>query len=254
MTRQGGRRARAARDRRRIRQGHRLRDRSRRMRKAVREPICEANTRAPRASGSSAGCSTRSATRYSFRSAARGWSSRNSADLGAGRARAEGDRPAASPTRTPPRRRRAPNTARSPSGACGSGCCWPRSARKAEVEDHRRGDDAAPWSSAPAPFPARRKEVWDFYRNNPEALAELRAPIYEEKVVDHILGLAKVEDRKVTLRGTDEADGRRAGRRRRASAESRSGACRSRAEGSAHAARPLLNARRAPMLASRTAE
>ncbi len=26
----------------------------------------------------------------------------------------------------------------------------------------------------------------------------MRAPIYEEKVVDHILGLAKVEDRKVT--------------------------------------------------------
>jgi trigger factor len=29
-------------------------------------------------------------------------------------------------------------------------------------------------------------------------LAELRAPIYEEKVVDHILGLAKVEEQKVT--------------------------------------------------------
>jgi trigger factor len=29
-------------------------------------------------------------------------------------------------------------------------------------------------------------------------LAELRAPIYEEKVVDHILGLAKVEPRSVT--------------------------------------------------------
>jgi trigger factor len=26
----------------------------------------------------------------------------------------------------------------------------------------------------------------------------LRAPIYEEKVVNHILGLARVEDRKVT--------------------------------------------------------
>ncbi len=46
-------------------------------------------------------------------------------------------------------------------------------------------------------FPGQEKEVWDFYRNNQQALAELRAPIYEEKVVDHILGLAKVEDRKV---------------------------------------------------------
>ena len=47
-------------------------------------------------------------------------------------------------------------------------------------------------------FPGQEKEVWVFYRNNPNALAELRAPIYEEKVVDHILGLAKVTDRKVS--------------------------------------------------------
>jgi trigger factor len=47
-------------------------------------------------------------------------------------------------------------------------------------------------------FPGQEKQVWDFYRNNNQALAELRAPIYEEKVVDHILGLAKVEERKVT--------------------------------------------------------
>ncbi len=46
-------------------------------------------------------------------------------------------------------------------------------------------------------YPGQEKQVWDFYRNNQQALAELRAPIYEEKVVDHILGLAKVADRKV---------------------------------------------------------
>jgi trigger factor len=47
-------------------------------------------------------------------------------------------------------------------------------------------------------FPGQEKQVWDFYRNNQQALAELRAPIYEEKVVDHIVGLAKVEERKVS--------------------------------------------------------
>jgi len=47
-------------------------------------------------------------------------------------------------------------------------------------------------------FPGQEKQVWDFYRNNQQALAELRAPIYEEKVVDHIIALAKVEERKVT--------------------------------------------------------
>ena len=37
-------------------------------------------------------------------------------------------------------------------------------------------------------FPGQEKQVWEFYRKNPQALAELRAPIFEEKVVDHILG------------------------------------------------------------------
>jgi trigger factor len=55
-------------------------------------------------------------------------------------------------------------------------------------------------------FPGQEKEVWEFYRKNQQALAELRAPIYEEKVVDHIIGLAKVEDRKVTVSELLKAD------------------------------------------------
>jgi trigger factor len=47
-------------------------------------------------------------------------------------------------------------------------------------------------------FPGREREVWDYYRNNEQALAQLRAPIYEERVVDHIVGLIKVADRTVT--------------------------------------------------------
>ncbi|CKY45750.1 trigger factor [Mycobacterium tuberculosis] len=46
--------------------------------------------------------------------------------------------------------------------------------------------------------PSREKEVWDFYRSNPNALAQLRAPIYEDKVVDFILELANVTEKKVT--------------------------------------------------------
>ena len=55
-------------------------------------------------------------------------------------------------------------------------------------------------------FPGQEKQVWDFYRNNQQALAELRAPLYEEKVVDHILGLAKVEDRKVAAKELLQSD------------------------------------------------
>ena len=47
-------------------------------------------------------------------------------------------------------------------------------------------------------FPGQEKMVWDFYRKNPERLAEVRAPIFEEKVVDHIIALAKVTDMPVS--------------------------------------------------------
>jgi trigger factor len=44
----------------------------------------------------------------------------------------------------------------------------------------------------------REKQVWDYYRNNAEALAQLRAPIFEDKVVDFILELANVTEKKVS--------------------------------------------------------
>jgi trigger factor len=47
-------------------------------------------------------------------------------------------------------------------------------------------------------FPGREKELWDYFRNNPGALASLRAPIFEEKVVDFIIELAKPTEKKVS--------------------------------------------------------
>jgi trigger factor len=47
-------------------------------------------------------------------------------------------------------------------------------------------------------MPGREKEVWDYYRSNANALAQLRAPIFEDKVVDFILELANVTEKKVT--------------------------------------------------------
>ena len=47
-------------------------------------------------------------------------------------------------------------------------------------------------------YPGREQEVWDHYRKNVQAVATLRAPIYEEKVVDFILELAKVSERPVS--------------------------------------------------------
>ncbi len=47
-------------------------------------------------------------------------------------------------------------------------------------------------------FPGQEKAVWDYYRNNEQALAQLRAPIYEERVVDHISKLIKIADKTVS--------------------------------------------------------
>jgi trigger factor len=46
-------------------------------------------------------------------------------------------------------------------------------------------------------FPGQEKRVYDYYRQNPQAVAGLRAPIFEEKVVDFLLELAEVTENKV---------------------------------------------------------
>ncbi|MGB7288326.1 MAG: trigger factor, partial [Salaquimonas sp.] len=47
-------------------------------------------------------------------------------------------------------------------------------------------------------YPGQEQQVFDYFRENPDAVSGLRAPIYEEKVVDHIMGVADVKDKKVS--------------------------------------------------------
>lgn len=47
-------------------------------------------------------------------------------------------------------------------------------------------------------YPGQERKVFEFYQNNPQAMAQLRAPLYEDKVVDFILELVKTEDKTVT--------------------------------------------------------
>ncbi|VEJ45221.1 trigger factor [Bartonella vinsonii] len=48
-------------------------------------------------------------------------------------------------------------------------------------------------------YPGQEKEIMDFFRKTPEAVANLRAPIFEEKVIDHLLSRIKVTDKEVTV-------------------------------------------------------
>jgi len=47
-------------------------------------------------------------------------------------------------------------------------------------------------------YPGQERAVLDFYRQNPNAAAQMRAPIYEEKVVDLIFDQATVTDTKIS--------------------------------------------------------
>ncbi|MBS0272025.1 MAG: trigger factor [Proteobacteria bacterium] len=47
-------------------------------------------------------------------------------------------------------------------------------------------------------FPGQEKEVYDFYRNNESAMATLRAPIYENKVINFILDQSKITEKPIT--------------------------------------------------------
>ncbi len=47
-------------------------------------------------------------------------------------------------------------------------------------------------------YPGEEKQIYDFFRNNPQMMAQIQAPIFEDKVVDHIVSKAKVTERKVS--------------------------------------------------------
>ncbi|MBL8708338.1 MAG: trigger factor [Rhodospirillaceae bacterium] len=47
-------------------------------------------------------------------------------------------------------------------------------------------------------YPGQQQQVIEYYQRSPEALNQLRAPLYEEKVVDFILERAKIDERKVS--------------------------------------------------------
>ncbi len=47
-------------------------------------------------------------------------------------------------------------------------------------------------------FPGQEKQVIEFYANNPQAMAEIRVPLFEDKVFDFLGELMEVKDRKVS--------------------------------------------------------
>lgn len=48
-------------------------------------------------------------------------------------------------------------------------------------------------------YPGQEAAVVDYYQRNPQALEAFRAPLFEEKVVDHLISKATVTDKQVTV-------------------------------------------------------
>jgi trigger factor len=47
-------------------------------------------------------------------------------------------------------------------------------------------------------YPGQENQILQIYRNNPDAVAQLRAPIFEDKVVDFLCGQVKITDKQVS--------------------------------------------------------
>lgn len=76
---------------------------------------------------------------------------------------------------------------------------------KLEVSDQEVGQAIAAQARN---FPGQEQQIFEAYRRNPSLVAQVRAPLYEEKVVDYILELIQVANETVdreTLFADDEA-------------------------------------------------
>ena len=54
-------------------------------------------------------------------------------------------------------------------------------------------------------FPGQERQFFEFIQQNPQAQQQLRAPIFEDKVVDHIAEQAKVKDKEVSKEDLEKA-------------------------------------------------
>src|SRR5690606_13345099 len=66
---------------------------------------------------------------------------------------------------------------------------------KLEVSDEEVGRAIA---NQARNFPGQEQQVFDAYRRNPQLVAQVRAPLYEEKVVDYMMELINVTNQTVS--------------------------------------------------------
>ncbi len=55
-------------------------------------------------------------------------------------------------------------------------------------------------------YPGQEQQIMEYFQKTPDAVAGLRAPLYEEKVVAHIMGVAEVSDKTVSVEELTKED------------------------------------------------
>ncbi len=93
--------------------------------------------------------------------------------------------------------------------------------------------------------PGQEKQIIEFFRNTPGAAASLRAPLFEEKVVDHLLGQIDVTDKVVSkeeLMADDEEDGEDKPAAKKAAPKKKAAKAEAEAEGEGEEAAPKKKA------------
>ena len=48
-------------------------------------------------------------------------------------------------------------------------------------------------------YPGQEKQVFEYYTKNPQAIEAIRAPIFEEKVVDFVLGKVQTKEKQISV-------------------------------------------------------
>jgi len=54
-------------------------------------------------------------------------------------------------------------------------------------------------------YPGQEREFFEFVQNNPQMRQQMRAPIFEDKVIDYVVELAEVTDKEVTRQDLETA-------------------------------------------------
>ena len=76
--------------------------------------------------------------------------------------------------------------------------------RKAEVEVTEGEINQAIFQQAQQ-YPGQEKQFFDFMKSNEQAMQQLRAPIFEDKVVDYVLELAETTEKSVKKEDLEKA-------------------------------------------------